>query len=151
VAATVGFHGRGCCVGEDQIVFTVPDNAPLGCNVPVAVQINDQVSNYVSIAIAAKGSRTCKAADPTLGGDLVTQLSTSPGPFTYGQVELHKEAHYDNGAFTGNTDFADAFSPEVHPSPQPTAVLRIVPGSTRCEQLHRIQYAAAPRPRATTF
>ena len=62
VQAKVAYQGRsGCCVGEDQIVFTVPDIAPTGCGVPLAVQLGTntpQVSNQTVIPIA-KASREC--------------------------------------------------------------------------------------------
>jgi uncharacterized protein (TIGR03437 family) len=58
VSATVVYRGRsGCCVGEDQIAFVVPDNLT-GCLVPLAVRINNQVSNYSTMAIAPSG-RAC--------------------------------------------------------------------------------------------
>jgi uncharacterized protein (TIGR03437 family) len=48
------YHGRSpCCSGLDQIQFRVPPNVA-GCNVPVAVQIGNVVSNFVSIAIASE-------------------------------------------------------------------------------------------------
>jgi len=60
--AEVRYRGRAdCCVGIDQIIFTVPEGVE-GCYVPVAVQIDNIVSNYTSIAIAATGD-TC--SDPT--------------------------------------------------------------------------------------
>ena len=34
IQAQIVFKGRGCCIGEDQIAFVVPDNAPTGCAVP---------------------------------------------------------------------------------------------------------------------
>jgi uncharacterized protein (TIGR03437 family) len=59
--AAVQYRGRsGCCVGVDQIVFTVPAGVQ-GCYVSVAVQIDNVVSNYVTIAIASSGN-TC--SDP---------------------------------------------------------------------------------------
>jgi uncharacterized protein (TIGR03437 family) len=34
VQAPVTYQGRsGCCIGEDQIVFAVPNNVPTGCAV----------------------------------------------------------------------------------------------------------------------
>jgi len=39
VQAPVVYQGRcGCCIGEDQIVFTVPNNVPTACAVPLLVQ-----------------------------------------------------------------------------------------------------------------
>ena len=60
VQASVTYQGRsGCCIGEDQIVFTVPPNVPMGCAVPLAVQIGNEISNYTVMPVAPKGSRTC--------------------------------------------------------------------------------------------
>lgn len=53
VEVPAAYHGRsGCCSGLDQVQFQVPSNIA-GCNVPVALQIGNVVSNFVSIAIAA--------------------------------------------------------------------------------------------------
>jgi uncharacterized protein (TIGR03437 family) len=51
--ATVQYSGRsGCCAGVDQIVFTVPKNAPTGCWVPVYVKTGGTtISNFVTMAI----------------------------------------------------------------------------------------------------
>lgn len=60
--AEIRYRGRsGCCVGVDQIVFVVPPGVE-GCYVPVAVQIDNVISNYVSVAVAGSGN-TC--SDPT--------------------------------------------------------------------------------------
>jgi uncharacterized protein (TIGR03437 family) len=85
VQATVSYQGRsGCCIGEDQIVFTVPNNVPTGCGVPLVVQIGNQVSNSTGMAIA-NGSRTC--SDPSLPGVDVSQFS-SLTTLTLASVEL---------------------------------------------------------------
>ncbi|HTS65988.1 MAG TPA: hypothetical protein VMH28_28395, partial [Candidatus Acidoferrales bacterium] len=87
VQVQAAYQGRsGCCIGEDQIVFTVPANAPTGCAVPLMVQIGNFVSNNVTIPVAA-GSRTCTPADPTFTTATVAQVS-GPGTFTYGEVDL---------------------------------------------------------------
>lgn len=60
VSATVVYRGRsGCCVGEDQIAFIVPNVT--GCNVPLAIQINNRISNYSLMSVAPKG-RACVPA-----------------------------------------------------------------------------------------
>jgi uncharacterized protein (TIGR03437 family) len=47
------YYGRSpCCSGLDQIQFHVPSNVT-GCNVPLAVQIGNAVSNFVSVAVAS--------------------------------------------------------------------------------------------------
>ncbi|HEY4361494.1 MAG TPA: hypothetical protein VGN17_11005 [Bryobacteraceae bacterium] len=59
VSAPVAYSGRTpCCAGTDQIVFTVPQNAPQGCWVPVYVRLGGAtVSNVVTMAIASPGSQ----------------------------------------------------------------------------------------------
>jgi uncharacterized protein (TIGR03437 family) len=53
------YHGRSpCCGGVDQVIFAVPTNVT-GCNVPVAVEIGNTLSNFVSVAIAPNGSASC--------------------------------------------------------------------------------------------
>ena len=95
VQATAVYQGRsGCCIGEDQIVITVPANVPLGCNVPLTLQVNNFVSNSVAVAIAPAGSRTCPSTNPAFTTDAVAALATTAGPFTFGQVALDRN---DNG------------------------------------------------------
>ena len=57
-AAAMAYTGRSpCCSGLDQIVFTVPPNAPLGCWVPVQIRTSGTtVSNTTTMAISANGS-----------------------------------------------------------------------------------------------
>jgi uncharacterized protein (TIGR03437 family) len=69
VKATVTYRGRsGCCAGVDQITFTVP--AVTGCRVPVTLKINNVVSNYTSMPIAAAGTRICSDAGGPSAADL---------------------------------------------------------------------------------
>jgi uncharacterized protein (TIGR03437 family) len=60
VSAPVLYSGRTpCCSGTDQIVFTVPANAPTGCWVPVYVRTaGTTISNFVTMAIQPSGG-TC--------------------------------------------------------------------------------------------
>ncbi len=59
--ANIVYRGRsGCCSGVDQIAFQIPSGIQ-GCNVPVAIQVGNTVSNFVSIPIAS-GTRVC--SDP---------------------------------------------------------------------------------------
>jgi uncharacterized protein (TIGR03437 family) len=54
------YAGRSpCCAGVDQIVVRVPDDAPLGCYVPVRVKSGTVVSNTVTMAIAASVGAAC--------------------------------------------------------------------------------------------
>jgi uncharacterized protein (TIGR03437 family) len=65
-SATVKYAGRSaCCSGVDQIAFTVPSNAPLGCWVPVMVRTGGTtVSNAVTMAISSDGSPCSEPANP---------------------------------------------------------------------------------------
>jgi uncharacterized protein (TIGR03437 family) len=107
VQVSAVYQGRsGCCAGEDQIIFTVPANAPLGCAVPLMVQINNNLSNSVALAVAAAGSRSCSPVDPSLPAALVTALAANPGPFTYGEINIMRLDNYGQGG-SGFTDQFD--------------------------------------------
>jgi hypothetical protein len=66
-SSSVSYYGRSpCCAGLDQIVFTVPPNAPLGCQVSIIVQTSNGgvpiVSNGPATAIGATHHTPC--SDP---------------------------------------------------------------------------------------
>ncbi|MBZ5607075.1 MAG: hypothetical protein LAP38_02365 [Acidobacteriia bacterium] len=105
VQATIVYQGRsGCCIGEDQIVFTVPNNVPTGCVVPLVVQLLNQVSNSTVIPVA-NGSRSCTPTDPIVADERVQRLGTLSS-FNLGVVELDhlldaaQTAYADTGVFT---------------------------------------------------
>jgi uncharacterized protein (TIGR03437 family) len=60
-ASTILYAGRSpCCSGVDQIDFQIPQNAPLGCYVPVVVVTPAGiVSNVATMSIASDGG-VCK-------------------------------------------------------------------------------------------
>jgi uncharacterized protein (TIGR03437 family) len=64
--ASVQYNGRTpCCAGLDQIVFTLPPDAPTGCFVPVTVRTGGaNSSNTVTMAISGDGSRCSDAHNP---------------------------------------------------------------------------------------
>lgn len=96
VQANVSYQGRsGCCIAEDQIVFTVPPNVPTGCAVPLVAQINDQVSNTTVLPIAALGNRTCTPASGF--GSANVQTLSSVSSFNVGALELDHFLN-DNGS-----------------------------------------------------
>lgn len=73
--AALAYAGRSsCCAGIDQVVATVPANAPLGCWVPVTINAGGWVSNTVTMAIAAKGAASC--SDP---GNPLSAMVRTPG------------------------------------------------------------------------
>lgn len=115
IEATVKYRGRsGCCFGEDQIVFTVPQNAPVGCAVPLSLQVGNEVSNSTSLPIAA-GGRICTTTNPVFASPsnpIVPKLLTGV-PFNYAQVELR---HQINPTAIGyNDNVAGLFGKFVTP------------------------------------
>lgn len=99
VPITPSYQGRsGCCVGEDQIVFTVPNNVPAGCAVPLLVRVNNLVSNGVLMPVA-NGSRNCTATNPAFVAENVAQTVLS------GQVGGFADITPEPGG-TGNPDAA---------------------------------------------
>ena len=95
VQAPVVYQGRsGCCIGEDQIVFTVPNNVPTGCAVPLLVQIGNEISNNIVMPVA-NGSRNCTPANAAVASVNLEQ-AVNAGPITYGDIELHRSLN-DNG------------------------------------------------------
>jgi uncharacterized protein (TIGR03437 family) len=108
VQAQVTYQGRsGCCVGEDQVVFTVPADAPTGCAMPPAVQINNEVSNSTVMPVAAKGSRTCP--EVSIPGLDVSQFSSITS-FSFGDTELD---HLSNDSGNGYGDSAQGFFAKI--------------------------------------
>ncbi len=90
--ATILYAGPQGLAGLDQINAIVPNNAPLGCYVPVAIRIHDALSNYATIAI-----NTTPAACPhPLGlsaSDLSTLESGGSVPLAYfrmGTARIHR-------------------------------------------------------------
>ena len=54
------YAGRSpCCAGVDQIVVRVPEDAPLGCYVPVRIKSGSVVSNTVTMAIGSTAGARC--------------------------------------------------------------------------------------------
>jgi uncharacterized protein (TIGR03437 family) len=74
IPAGVQYYGRApCCSGQDQINFTLPSNAPLGCSVPVQISAGGTWSNTVRMAISSDGSHCQDTFNPYSG------LSTTGG------------------------------------------------------------------------
>jgi hypothetical protein len=87
----VAYNGRAPGnAGQDQINFTVPANAPLGCSVPVQISAGGTWSNTVRMAISSDGSHCQDAFNPYSG------LSTTGGKSgTLGLIRVN---------FSGSTD-----------------------------------------------
>jgi uncharacterized protein (TIGR03437 family) len=86
IPANVIYRGRsGCCIGEDQIVFTVPAGIS-DCAVPLVVQIGNQISNFTTMAIAESG-RACTPAVSTLPPDVLAAIQGKVG-VSVGDINL---------------------------------------------------------------
>jgi uncharacterized protein (TIGR03437 family) len=64
VEAVIAYRGRSQYPGVDQVVLTIPANAPTGCYVSLVIVSGVFVSNSTTIPIAASG-KTC--TDSTVG------------------------------------------------------------------------------------
>lgn len=55
---SIDYRGRsGCCAGVDQINFRVPNDAPLGCALPLVVELQNGVySNITTLAVSPDGA-----------------------------------------------------------------------------------------------
>ena len=94
--AVIQYRGRsGCCTGDDQIVFVVPAGVE-GCSVPVYVQVDNTVSNFVTMAI---GSGGVQCTDP--GALTAAQIAsaTANGGIRSGSVGVN---HFDGLAKRGH-------------------------------------------------
>jgi uncharacterized protein (TIGR03437 family) len=102
VQAPVIYQGRsGCCIGEDQIVFTVPAGVPTGCAVPLLLEIGNQTSNSTLVPVAA-GSRQCTPTNAALATVDAQQLVAS-GSYSFASIALETVL---NGAGKGSSDIA---------------------------------------------
>lgn len=115
VQAPVLFQGRGCCIGEDQIAFTVPNNVPTGCAVPLVVQIGNEISNSTAIPVA-NGGRTCTPNNAAYAAANLAQAVLA-GPITSGNIKLFHSSD-GNGKFEddGKAQFQRlTFAPRTQP------------------------------------
>lgn len=87
--ATITYQGRsGCCAGVDQIAVEVPAGVT-GCYVPIAVQIGDIVSNWVTASIAAPGAnRVCSDSNGLSASQLAAIEKVGSGSF--GSINLDR-------------------------------------------------------------
>jgi hypothetical protein len=106
VQAPVIFQGRsGCCIGEDQIVFTVPNNVPTGCAVPLVVQIgttSGTISNSTLMPVA-RGGRDCTPSNAALASVNVEQ-GVMAGSINFGSVKLQHDLK-NNGTYQDSATF----------------------------------------------
>jgi len=115
---STSYSGRsGCCAGEDEIVFTIPQDGPFGCHVPVQVVTigGGMPSNIATIAISPDGGPCSDSVDPfgtaltgKNGGVLLTHVDATAGS---GAVSLGAAADIAAATFRNDTDTQFSFSP----------------------------------------
>jgi uncharacterized protein (TIGR03437 family) len=91
VQANIAYSGRAPGnAGQDQINFTVPANAPLGCSVPVQISTAGTWSNTVRMAISSDGKHCQDTFNPFSG------LSTTGGKSgTVGLIRVNFSGQVD--------------------------------------------------------
>jgi uncharacterized protein (TIGR03437 family) len=108
------YAGRsGCCAGVDQIVVRVPEDAPLGCYVPVRVRAANGVSNTVTMAIAANANTPC--ADSF--NPFTNLLRSRRQGMMFLDRTLHLVDSYITTAEQNTTESARAYFTNREPSP----------------------------------
>ena len=98
VQAPVSYQGRsGCCVGLDQVVFTVPNNVPTGCAVPLVVQVGTTTNTVSNTAVlpVANGRRDCTPSNSAFTSVNIEQ-GVMAGPVTFASLELDKFFNSNN-------------------------------------------------------
>jgi len=111
VQVPIAYQGRsGCCIGEDQIVFTLPTTGtlvPTGCAVPLVAQITNgttTVSSNTVVIPVASGSRNCTPTNPAQGG--VQQLITAGTlPFNVATIALRRVPGSSAGSLEDDLHF----------------------------------------------
>jgi uncharacterized protein (TIGR03437 family) len=104
IEAAVLYAGRSPQFpGIDQINFTIPDNAPTGCNVALQVTVEGAPSNPVTMAVASPGDDAC--AHPLLSRAQLDALDNGQS-FITGEFNL--AVYSEEVQHQGNTRFAEA-------------------------------------------
>lgn len=106
VEAAVLYAGRSPQFpGIDQINFTLPQNAPTGCNVALQVTVNGEASNPITIAVAPPGKDACE--HPSLSREQLDSLDKD-GAFMAGEFNLM--VYVEEVSYQGGTPFAEIHS-----------------------------------------
>jgi uncharacterized protein (TIGR03437 family) len=128
--AAVQYSGRTpCCSGVDQVVFQIPNDAPMGCWVPVYVRTaGTTVSNVVTMAIQNAG--TACYQDP-----LATTLVA--GGKTGAFVAVRATTRQDVGTTAPidvSADYHASFAAQVIATPFPFTPLASLPPAGTCTE-----------------
>jgi uncharacterized protein (TIGR03437 family) len=118
VSASIAYSGRTpCCSGTDQIVFTVPQNAPQGCWVPVYVRTaGTTISNFVTMAIGPNANSCSTDVLPQFTAGFITGKRVGKA------VAVRTTTREDIGVATPvdvSSEYHVSFAFEPNPGPFP--------------------------------
>jgi uncharacterized protein (TIGR03437 family) len=88
IAVTPLYAGRSGFTGLDQINVKVPSGIS-GCYVSVVVQTGNYVSNFATLPVTAKGSRTCLDSNNPITSSILNAISQKSS-FSIGVVSLNQ-------------------------------------------------------------
>jgi len=108
-AAIITYRGRGGFTGEDQINFAVPSGIT-GCYVPVAVEIGNIVSNFVTMPIAPAG-QSCPDPAPPI------PTFANPSSALTGNITLGRSIMIGSPTTTTDLAVADFGAPQLNAFP----------------------------------
>jgi uncharacterized protein (TIGR03437 family) len=99
--AVIQYRGRsGCCTGDDQIVFVVPAGVE-GCALPVYVQIDNTISNFVTMAVGNAGAQ---CVNPNALTPAQIQAATQNGGIRSASLAV---THYSGQSGTSAPEVSD--------------------------------------------
>ncbi len=141
-SAPLVYAGRsGCCVGVDQIAFTVPAVAN-GCNIPVTVVGGGVSSNTVTLPVSAAGG-ACTDSGPTLPAPVLTKAAAGQ-PVKVAAIAIGPAVVGNSAALTRS--FAKRLSEAFHtPVPEADAgklMAAYASGSARAMRAAMTKYAS---------
>jgi uncharacterized protein (TIGR03437 family) len=120
VSVPVSYQGRsGCCIGEDQIQFTVPNNVTTGCAVPLLLQIGTLVSNSTLMPFASSG-RSCTPQNPALTNSIIQTLTTGTGTLNFASFQLGRQLFAANSSGSFYEDYGQASFGQISVSYPPS-------------------------------
>jgi hypothetical protein len=106
VEAAIQYRGRsGCCVGDDQIVFVVPAGVE-GCALPVYVEVDNVLSNFVTMS-GGNGGAVCQDTDGLTGALLAT--AEKNGGLKLGTLAVGRFIEESNGTTRRNDNLSATF------------------------------------------
>jgi uncharacterized protein (TIGR03437 family) len=141
-SAALVYAGRsGCCVGVDQIDFTVPA-VTNGCNVPVTVVSGFNSSNTVALPVSVAGG-ACSDTGPTPPTAILTKAAAGQ-PVKVAAIGIGPDALGNRTAFTQQVAarLSAAFHTQVPEADAARLMRAYASGNTRAIRLAMAKYAS---------